>query len=114
MVTISGYEERQGTDGKFLVLILQGEVEFVFSQKTGLPYANISKCSMPATFDEATCKAMVGKQMPGSIQKVQLDEPYEYTIPKTKEKVMLDYNFVYSPLENSTAEEAVFDLKEAA
>jgi hypothetical protein len=107
MVTISSYEKRQGTDGDFFVLILQGDVEFVFSQKTGLPYANVAKCSIPAAFDEATCKAMIGKQMPGSIQKVQLDEPYEYTIPKTKEVVLLDYNFAYSPLESSTAEEAV-------
>lgn len=54
MVTISSYENRQGTDGKdFFVLILQGDVEFVFSQKTGQPYATVPKCSMPATFDEA-------------------------------------------------------------
>ena len=31
MVTIASYEKRQGTDGEFLVLIFQGEVEFVFS-----------------------------------------------------------------------------------
>jgi len=108
MVTISSYEKRQGPDGNdFFVLMLQGDVEFVFSQKTGLPYANVAKCSIPAAFDEATCISMVGKQMPGSIQKVQLDTPYEYTIPRTNEVVLLDYNFAYSPLENSTAEEAV-------
>lgn len=113
MVTISSYEKRQSSDGNdFFVLILQGDVEFVFSKKTGLPYANVAKCSMPAAFDEVTCKAMVGKQMPGSIQKVQLDEPYEYTIPRTNEVVLLDYNFVYSPLENSTAESAVFQITE--
>ena len=112
MVTISSYEKRQGTDGEFLVLILQGEVEFVFSQKTGLPYANIAKCSIPAAFDEATCKSMIGKKMPGSIQKIQLDTPYEYTIPRTNEVVLLDYNFAYSPLENATAEEAVFSGEE--
>jgi|SRR5437588_12417621 len=107
MVTISNYETRQGTDGDFFVLILQGDVEFVTSQKTGLPYAMVPKCSMPATFNEATCKAMIGKQIPGSITKVEC-EPYEYTIPRTKETVMLDYNYSYSPLENSTPEKAVF------
>ena len=101
MVTISSFETRQGTDGKeFNVLILQGDVEFVFSQKTGLPYATVPKCSMPATFDANICATMVGKQIPGSIQKVEC-EPYEYEIPRTKEVVMLEYNYVYSPLESN-------------
>ena len=108
MVTISNYETRQGTDGDFFVLILQGDVEFVTSQKTGLPYAMVPKCSMPATFDEATCKSMVGKQIPGSIIKVEC-ELYEYTIPRTKEVVELDYNYSYSPVESTTSiEKAVF------
>lgn len=108
MVTITGYEKRKGTDKKeFLVLILQGEVEFVYSQKTGLPYATVPKCSMPAAFDEDTCKAMVGKQVSGSIQKVKC-EPYDYTIPKTKEVIQLDYNYAYTPLASTTAEQAVF------
>lgn len=107
MVTISSYETRQGTDGEFFVLILQGEVEFVSSQKTGLPYAMVPKCSMPATFDEATCKSMVGKQIPGSIQKIEC-EPYDYINPRTKEVIELTYNYAYSPVENSTSEQAVF------
>jgi hypothetical protein len=112
MVTISNYEVRQGTDKKdFFVLILQGEVEFVFSQTTGLPYAMVPKCSMPATFDEATCKAMIGKQVPGSIQKVEC-EPYDYTLPRTKEVIQLDYNYVYSPLVSATVEKAVFEEAE--
>ena len=89
-------------------MILQGDVEFVTSQSSGMPYAMVPKCSMPATFDEATCKAMVGKQIPGSIIKQEC-EPYEYMVPRTKEVVMLDYNYVYTPLENSTAEAAVFN-----
>lgn len=109
MVTVSGYESRQGTDGKdFFVLILQGGIEFVFSQKTGLPYATSKKCNMLATFDEETCKSLVGKEMPGSIQKVQLEESYDYTIPRTGEVVQLNYNYVYSPLESGSVERAVF------
>lgn len=112
MVTISSYEKRKGADKKeFLVLILQGDVEFVFSQKSGLPYATVPKCSMPAAFDEATCKLMVGKQIPGSIQKVEC-EPYDYKIPRTGEVIKLDYNYAYTPLDNTTEEAAVF--KEAA
>lgn len=108
MVTISSYEVRQGTDGDFFVLILQGDVEFVTSQKSGMPYAMVPRCSMPATFDEATCKSMVGKQIRGSIIKQEC-EPYEYVVPRTKEVVLLDYNYSYSPVENSSAEHAVFN-----
>lgn len=108
MVTISSYEKRQRRDGtSFFVLILQGEVEIVFSPKTGLPYANVAKCSMPAPFDEATCKNMVGTKIPGSIIKEDC-EPYDYTNPRTKEVTTLDYNYAYSPMENNSAEKAVF------
>jgi hypothetical protein len=108
MVTISSYESRESNGKNFFVLILQGEVEFVRSQKTGLPYAMVPKCSMPATFDEATCKTMIGKQLPGSIKKVEC-EPYEYKIPNSKEVVLLDYNYVYTSMENSTIEKAIFE-----
>lgn len=110
MVTISSYESRQSADKKkeFFVLILQGELEFVTSQKTGLPYAMVPRCSVPATFDEATCKGMVGKQLPGSITKVEC-EPYEYQIPNSKEKVMLAYNYVYTSAETATMEKTVFE-----
>ncbi len=108
MVTISSYEQRKRKDGtSFFVLILQGEVEIVFSPTTGLPYANVAKCSMPAPFDEPTCKSMVGTKLPGSIQKGEC-EPYDYTNPRTNKVIQLDYNYEYSPLENSTPEKAVF------
>ena len=108
MVTISSYEARQGTDGVFFVLVLQGDVEFVQSQTTGMPYATVKKTTMPSTFDEATCKSLIGKKMPGSIVKMTVDE-YEFTIPETKDVVILDYTYVYSPEEHASMEVAVFE-----
>lgn len=108
MVTISSYEIRQGKDDDFFVLILQGDVEFVTSQTTGMPYATARKATIPATFDEAACKNLIGKQMPGSIVKMAVDD-YEYTIPETNEIVILDYRYVYSPEENRSMEVAVFE-----
>lgn len=107
MVTITGYEKRESDKGDFFLLQLQGDVEFAYSKKTGMPYATVKKCSIPSTFDEITCKAIIGKQMKGSIAKVQV-EPYEYTVPETGEVLELDYRYTYSPEEDATVEQTVF------
>lgn len=98
MVTVRDYKIAVNSkDGeKFCMLILEGEVEMVQSKKTGKFYATVRKCSVPATFDEATCKAMIGKIMPGGITRVPCT-PYEYTIPSTGEVVTLDYTYSYNP-----------------
>lgn len=108
MVTITGYERRQGEKGEFFLLQLEGDIEFAYSQKTGLPYATVKKCFIPCTFNERTCQASVGKQMPGSIVKVSVAE-YEYTVPETGEIKVLDYQYTYSPTEEAEMEQAVFE-----
>ena len=109
MVTIINFEKHQGTDKEFLLLQLQGDVEAAISQTTGLPYLTARRCSIPSTFDEVTCKALIGKQLPGSIIKIKVEEPYEFTIPETKEIITLDYRYVYSTQENNNMETAVFE-----
>lgn len=114
MVTITGFEKRLSKDEKeFFLLNLQGDVEIVFSQATGRPYATVRKTKLLTTFDELTCKALVGKQLPGSIIKLQVEE-YEYTIPDTDQVVVLDYSYVYSPGENKSMEAEVFETSIAA
>lgn len=94
MVRISDFKLRESLDGKqFFALILQGGVEIVKSA-TGNSYATIKTASMPSTFDEATCKALVGSTMPGSIQKMDC-EPYEYTIQETGEVILLSHRYEY-------------------
>ncbi|TZF85809.1 hypothetical protein FW774_01690 (plasmid) [Pedobacter sp. BS3] len=107
MVTITGYEKRQGEQQEFFLLQLQGDIEIVYSQTTGQPYATVRKTLMSTTFNEATCQALIGKQLPGNITKVST-EPYEYTIPETGEVKTLDYRYQYAPEETQTVEEAVF------
>lgn len=101
MVRIINYKERETEDGRaFLVLELQGGIEMVRSQNTQKFYATARKTTIPATFDEETCKALIGQEMPGRIEKVDCD-PYEFTIKDTGEVIELDYRYEYAPEEDA-------------
>ena len=105
MVTVTNYAQKKNSDGKkFFSIELTGEVEFAQSQQ-GRPYATARKCFMSTTFDEATCKSLIGKQMAGNIKKIPVEE-YEYTVPKTGEVITLDFRYEYSPDEDNTSMEA--------
>lgn len=108
MVTIIDYKKRKNAEEKeFMSLTVQGDVELVKSTKTGKFYATAKKCSIVSTFDEATCKTIIGKTMPGSIIKVE-SEAYEYEIPGSGgETMMLNFQYQYAPVQGET-EEAVF------
>ena len=109
MVTISGYAERESADGKkFYALLLQGELEIVLSVKrSGRYYATAKQASITSTFDEATCKALVGKQLPGKIARIQCD-PYDYTIKETGEVITLSTRWTYNPNE-AALDEMIYD-----
>ncbi|WP_373060180.1 hypothetical protein [Zunongwangia sp. H14] len=97
MVRIINYKERESDDGKeFFVLELQGGIEMVKSQQTRKYYVTARKATIPSTFDEITCKALIGTEIPGRIQKVDVD-PYEYTIQETGEVIELDYRYEFVP-----------------
>ena len=106
MVTIIGLEKRENKKKEeFNVMILQGDVETIISQETGKPYLTARKTSIPCTFDELMAKAMLGKELPGEILKMDCEE-YEFTIPGTGKKIKLAYTYVYNP-EPSSIEETV-------
>ena len=95
MVTIVDYKSVEKEDGEnFLLLVLQGGIEPVKSQATGKMYFTARTVKVPATFDEATCRGLIGSQFEGTIKKVPSD-PYEYTIRETGEIVELDYRYEY-------------------
>lgn len=97
MVTITGYEARKNDAGEtFFVLKLQGEIEMVRSQETGKLYATARQATISSTFDEATCKRLVGTELPGAIRREET-EPYEYTIPETGETITLRHTWAYDP-----------------
>ncbi len=100
MVKIIDYKERETKEGdNFFSLIVQGDVEFVKSQQSGKFYATARKAYIACTFNEATCAALVGTEMPGSIEKESC-EPYEYVNQDTGEVLMLTHTYVYNPDEN--------------
>ena len=95
MVTIIDYKLcKSSTGNEFLGLVLQGDVEIVTSQETGRAYATARKALVSSTFSEAVCQTLIGKQLPGSIEKVKCD-PYEYTVPETGEVVELSHTYEY-------------------
>ena len=97
MVKIVNYSERNSEDGStFFALVIQGGLEFVKSQETGNFYATARKSSITSTFDEETCKALIGTEIPGVIVKLECD-PYEYTIKETGERITLSHKYAYIP-----------------
>jgi hypothetical protein len=96
MVTIVGTEKRKtktGTD--FLVMILQGDIEVAVSKETGKPYLTARKTSIPCTFNEAVAKSLIGQQLPGGIEKIEV-KAYEFIVPSTGKKIKLTHSYQYS------------------
>ncbi len=107
MLTIVDYKQRENSAGeKFFALIVQNGVELVKSNQSGRFYATARNASIPSTFDENTCKQLIGTQINGSIQRVEC-EPYDYTIPESGEVIQLNYRHEYVE-EGATVEENVF------
>ncbi len=99
MVTIINFKERNKEDGtSFFVLEVQGGIEMVQSKATSNFYATAKKAYLPSTFDALTCQALIGTQMPGSIEK-EACEPYEYTVKETGEIITLNHRYSYAPEE---------------
>ena len=96
MVRIIDYRVRQNTLGEsFQVLIVQGIV-LVQSKETGLYYATTKEASIPTTFDEATCKSLLGQTLEGTIHKVDC-APYEVVNQETGDVKELNFRYVFIP-----------------
>lgn len=107
MVKITGIRHCQNAEGEeFIAFTLHGDIDLVKSKETGRYYATAAKASITCTFDEATAKSMIGKELPGTIEKVET-EPYKYVIPETGEEITLTHHWDYNP-ENKTVEDEVF------
>ena len=72
MVTVINYalRKKEGESKPYITLTLEGGIEMVQSQNTGRFYATVRTCVVSSTFDELTAQRMVGKDMPGSIERV--------------------------------------------
>ena len=96
MVTVKNFKQRQSKEsGEFFnVLVLQGDVAPVKSTQTGRMYFTAKTCSVPCTFDDETCKSIIGSTFPGQIVKVECDE-YDFAIPETGEVIQLSHRWEY-------------------
>ena len=102
MVRIISYKKRETEDGKeFFVLELQGGIEMVKSKETGKFYVTARKASISSTFDELTCQALIGTELPGKVEKMEC-EAYEYVIKDTGEVITLTHRFEYVEEEKAT------------
>ncbi len=109
MVTIVDFVKRTSSDGRaYFALVVTGGIEFIKSKESSNFYATSRKASIASTFDENTCKALLGQKLPGQIERVTV-EPYEYTIKSTGEVIILDFKYRFNPLPASNVEENVFD-----
>ena len=106
MVKIIDYKVRESSSGEvFLALIVQGGIQLVKSKETGMYYATSKKASLPSTFDEETCKSLIGEELEGTVEKVSC-KPYEITNEETGEVLKLNYRWVYLK-PGDTVDEAV-------
>ena len=107
MVQIIDYKTYQKEDGdEFFSLVVQGEIEAIKSQETGRTYVTARTTNVSCTFNEAMCKSLIGKQLPGQIKKVEV-EPYDYTVPSTGEIVEMTHRYEYISDEESIVEKNV-------
>ena len=112
MVTITNFITREGKDDKpFVALELTGDVELIQSMATGRFYATAKKCTIVSTFSEELAKMLVGKTLPGRIDRVACD-PYSYTIPESKESITLSHTYSYVPAEDKAADVAAQSQRE--
>lgn len=107
MVRIVNYLKRQAEDGReFFVLELSGGIEMVKSATTQQFYATSKKAFISSTFDEQTCKALIGTEMLGYVVR-QDCEPYEYVVKDTGEVIILSHRYVYEPNETTKEDKAI-------
>lgn len=101
MVKVIDYQLRKAESGKeFCTLTVQGGIEIVQSQETGSFYATTKKANITCTFNEETCKMLIGQELQGCIHKVEC-EPYDYAVPSTAEVIQLTHKYLYSPTDEA-------------
>jgi hypothetical protein len=98
MVQIIGFEKKQSKSKEsFAVLILQGEPEIMISKSSGRPYVSARKTTIPCALEDNQAQALIGKELPGSIERVSCT-PFEVKLA-TGKKVKISTAFQYLPAE---------------
>ena len=98
MVQIIGFEKKQSKNKEsYAVLILAGEPEVMISKSSGRPYISAKKTTIPCALEENQAQALIGKELPGSIERVSCT-PFQLTLANGK-KLKINSAFQYMPPE---------------
>ncbi len=109
MVTIVNYRKFQREDEtEFFVLVVQGGLEVVKSKETGKMYFTARTAKVPCTFNETMCKAFIGIELEGSVEKVET-EPYEYPNSETGEIMTLTHRYEFVSIEDEVMKNHVIE-----
>ncbi|RIJ45506.1 hypothetical protein D1614_22830 [Maribellus luteus] len=104
MVTIVDCVKRTSHEGNdFIALIVQDELQIVTSN-SGNVYVAARKASIPSTLEFDEAKMMIGKELPGCIQKVEVP-PFEH-VNSDGEIVHLNHRWQYVPESHLTEQQA--------
>ena len=77
---------------------------YLHIQTSSMFYATAKKAFISSTFDEQTCKALIGTEMSGRVVKQEC-EAYEYIVKDTGEMLTLTHRYVYELEEVATTQE---------
>ncbi len=101
MVKVVDYKTYQNSDGEnYHSLVVEGGIQYNVSQTSGKLYITTLKTIIPCTFSEEQCQDLLGKDIPGSIQRVDV-EPYEKVNPETGETRLITHYNQFVPEEQS-------------
>jgi len=104
MVQIIGFEKKQSKSKEsYSVLILQGEPEVMISKTSQRPYISARRASIPCALDENQAQALIGKELPGSIERVSC-APFKLKLATGKE-IKISTAFQYLPPESVNEKE---------
>src|SRR5664280_1963841 len=99
MVQIIGFEKKQSKSKEsYAVLILAAEPEVMISKSSGRPYISAKKTTIPCALEENQAQALIGKELPGSIERVACT-PFEVKLANGK-KVKISTAFQFLPTES--------------
>ena len=95
MVQIIAFEKKENSRTKesYSVLVLQGDPEVLISKSSGRPYISAKKTTIPCALEENQAQALIGKELPGSIERVSC-APFEVKLA-TGKKVKVSSVFQY-------------------
>ena len=93
-VLVTDYQKKQNSKGgNFMVLTVEGGIIMQKNQQTGSWVAQALRTNIIANLDEKSCKALVGKSLPGTVIK-KFVAPYTFRMANGDERV-LNYKYEY-------------------